>query len=130
MKSLLALLAVLALFTASAHALSNEELAGVYEGPADVNLPGGQNVSATFTNTYRRNGKMKTVLTVLGQTITSKGTYNFAAENILVGTVEGGIVTAIVELDGKALTFTGLTRLDSAGTVIVVRATGTRIKRL
>lgn len=122
-------LGCLSLGCQSASALTNADIAGVYQGTSVATLPNGQTATGTGTFTFKSNGKFKAKVAVNGQTTASKGKYQFISEFALVENVSGGEAIAYADLDGNALTFDVLVRLDS-GEIVKEVTTLTLINKL
>ena len=131
-KSLLAIAVFcsLAFGCASARALTVDELAGTYQGTSVATLPNGATFNANLTVTFKRNGKIQTFATVNGQTIKTKGKYQFASDDLILGNFPTGEFVAFVDVKGETLTFTILARSNADGSVISERTTATLIKKL
>ena len=112
--------------TSSAKALTNQDIAGVYEGTSAVTLPTGQTITANLKLTIKPTGKLKTKATVNGQTTSAKGKYQFVSEYGITESTDGGEALGFVDLNGPTLTFNLLVRLDD-GRVLKEITTVTRI---
>ena len=93
--------------------MTNQDIAGVYQGTSTATLPNGQVVTGTGTFTFKSNGKFKAKVAVNGQTTAGKGKYQFISEYAISETVDGGEAVAFVDLTGNTLTFNILVRLDN-----------------
>ena len=113
----------------SASALTNDDIAGVYQGTSVATTSSGATITANLTITFKPTGKIKTVATVNGQTVNGKGRYQFVSEHGISESTNGGEALGFVELDGSTLTFNVLVRLDS-GDVLKEITTVTLIRKL
>lgn len=111
----------------SASALTNADIAGVYQGTSVVTLTSGATVTANLTITLKSKGNIKTVAVVNGQTTNGKGKYQFVSEHGITETTNGGEALGFVDLNGSTLTLNLLVRLDS-GEVLKEVTTVTRVQ--
>ncbi len=132
-RTTFAALAVVVLFAgwaSPAKALTNDDIAGIYQGTSVATLPNGQSVTATVSITLKASGKEKVKATVDGQTATSKGTFVFATDQIIVGQFSTGQFTAFAELNGNTLTLTVLAKQDATGQIVSEVTTLTLMEKL
>ena len=95
------------------HALTNDDIAGSYQGTSVATTANGTSVTAQVGFTIKRSGKIKGVATVNGQTVHSKGRYQFVSEYGIAESTDGGEALGFVEQNGSTLTFNLLVRLDN-----------------
>lgn len=112
-----------------AKALTNEDLAGVYQGTSTATLANGATISANLTITFKAKGNVKVVSTVNGQTSTSKGKYQFVSNDVILGSFTSSEFTAFVDVSGQSLTFTLLVKA-SDGSIISERTTASLVQKL
>ena len=122
-------LGLLWLGRATAPALTADELAGVYQGTSVATLASGAVITANVTSTLKASGKVKTVATINGQTNTSKGSYQFVSDDVLLGNFPSGELTAIAVPDGNNLTLTLLVKATD-GSIITERTALTLVRKL
>ena len=90
----------------AAFALTNEDIAGVYQGTSTATLPNGQTATAALTVTLKPGGREKVTAVYNGQTTTSKANYQFVSDDVILGTSATSEFVAFVQQSGSTLTLT------------------------
>ena len=107
----------LTLAASRAHALTLEDIAGTYQGTSVATLPTGQQVTASVTILFKKNGREKVTAIVNGQTSTTKGRCQFVSDDLIVGSFPTSEFTAFADLSGDTLTLTVLAK-QSSGAIV------------
>lgn len=130
MKQILLIIgAVVALAVTQARALNIDDIAGIYQGNSTAYLPNGSTVNASIQATVKRNGKLKTVAMINGQTIKGTARYSFVSEDSIYQSDANSQALSFIEQDGNNLTLNILVRTN-AGQIIREVTTLTLVKKL